>query len=105
MEITKSEYIKLKVSEAKLNELEINGVDNWKNYGCMCNYLCEEEWDGECIFCTALWFNTSHLFLPKAVISENILRPSEFPQTILFLPAQFVNRHPKKASNACDHCS
>jgi hypothetical protein len=52
MEITKSEYIKLKVSEAKLNELEINGVDNWKNYGCMCNYLCEEEWDGECIFCT-----------------------------------------------------
>jgi hypothetical protein len=32
----------------------------------------------------SLWFNTSHLFLPKAVISENALPPSEFPQTILF---------------------
>jgi hypothetical protein len=28
----------------------------------------------------SLWFNTSHLSLPKAVISENILRPSEFPR-------------------------
>jgi hypothetical protein len=32
----------------------------------------------------SLWFNTSHLSLPKAVISENILRPSEFPQATLF---------------------
>jgi hypothetical protein len=40
---------------------------------------------------------------PKAVISENILRPSEFPQTILFLPAQFVKRHPKKTFSAFDH--
>jgi hypothetical protein len=29
--------------------------------------------------------------------------PSEFPQTILFRLAQFVNRHPKNAFNACDH--
>jgi hypothetical protein len=52
MEIKKSEYIKLKVSEAKLNQLEINGVDNWQNYGCMCNYLYEEECDDKCIYCT-----------------------------------------------------
>ena len=52
MEITKREYIELKVSEAKLNQLEINGVDNWKNYGCMCNYMHEEECDDKCIFCT-----------------------------------------------------
>jgi homoserine trans-succinylase len=38
MEITKREYVGLKVSEAKLNQLEINGVDNWQNYGCMCEW-------------------------------------------------------------------
>jgi hypothetical protein len=32
MEIKKSEYIELKVSDAKLNQLEINGVDNWEYY-------------------------------------------------------------------------
>ena len=49
MEITKSEYIKLKVSDAKLNQLEINGVDNWEYYGCMCEYNDDVE---ECIYCT-----------------------------------------------------
>ena len=45
MEITKREYIELKVSEAKLNQLEINGVDNWQYYGCMCDLV------HECIYC------------------------------------------------------
>ena len=48
MEITKSEYVGLKVSEAKLDQLEINGVDNWEYYGCMCEYNDVEE----CIYCT-----------------------------------------------------
>ena len=46
MEITKSEYVGLKVSEAKLDQLEINGVNNWNDYGCMCYD------DEDCIFCT-----------------------------------------------------
>lgn len=46
MEITKREYIELKVSEARLIQLEINGVTNWRDHGCMCYD------DEECIFCT-----------------------------------------------------
>jgi hypothetical protein len=46
MEITKREYVELKVSEARLIQLEINGVGNWRNHGCMCYD------DEECIFCT-----------------------------------------------------
>jgi hypothetical protein len=41
-------YNKLKIDEAKLNQLEINGVDNWGEYGCM----CDENGEEECIFCT-----------------------------------------------------
>jgi hypothetical protein len=32
-----------------LNQLEINGVDNWEYYGCMCEYNDDVE---ECIYCT-----------------------------------------------------
>jgi hypothetical protein len=31
------------------NQLEINGVDNWQNYGCMCEWNDDVE---ECIYCT-----------------------------------------------------
>ena len=49
MEITKREYVELKVSEARLIQLEINGVNNWGDYGCMCEYNDDVE---DCIFCT-----------------------------------------------------
>ena len=49
MEITKREYIRLRVNEAKLEQLEINGVDNWEDYGYMCEYNDDV---GGCIFCT-----------------------------------------------------
>jgi len=46
--ISKGVYNSLLISEAKLEQLEVNGVDNWNNYGCMCYELGETE----CIFCT-----------------------------------------------------
>jgi uncharacterized protein YlaN (UPF0358 family) len=46
--ISESEYNNLKITEAKLDQLEINGVDNWVGYGCMCYELGTDE----CIFCT-----------------------------------------------------
>ena len=46
MEIKKSEYIKLKVSEAMLIKLGINGAVNGRDYDCMCYD------DEECIYCT-----------------------------------------------------
>ena len=45
MEIKKSEYIKLKVSEAMLIQLGINGAVNGRDYGCSCDLV------HECIFC------------------------------------------------------
>ena len=47
MEIDRDEYNSLKISEAILEQLENNGVDNWQHYGCMCYDLDEDE----CIFC------------------------------------------------------
>jgi hypothetical protein len=47
MKISKSIYNKLKIDEAKLTQLEINGVDNWAFYGCM----CDKDNGQECIFC------------------------------------------------------
>ena len=46
--MTSKEYDELKIAEAILQQLEINGVDNWQGYGCMCHELGEDE----CIFCT-----------------------------------------------------
>jgi hypothetical protein len=46
MEITKREYVGLKVSEAMLAQLGINGAVNGRDYDCMCRD------DEECIFCT-----------------------------------------------------
>jgi len=45
--IDRDEYIQLLIHREILNQLEINGVDNWEGYGCMC-YGHDEE----CIFCT-----------------------------------------------------
>ena len=38
----------LVIDSAKLAQLESNGVDNWTEYGCCCNWTG----DSECIFCT-----------------------------------------------------
>jgi len=46
--ISIKEYNSLKITEAILDCLERNGVDNWSNYGCICYELNEDE----CIFCT-----------------------------------------------------
>ena len=46
--IPESEYIGLLVQEARLEQLNCNGVDNWGSYGCM----CRETGEDECIFCT-----------------------------------------------------
>ena len=42
------EYNRLKIQEAKLEYLEMAGVDNWSGYGCQ----CDEYGEDECIFCT-----------------------------------------------------
>ena len=42
------EYNRLKISEARMDQLEANGVDNWIGYGCM----CKENGEDKCIFCT-----------------------------------------------------
>ena len=47
-QIQDSTYMYLKIQEARLQQLEDNGVDNWEHYGCMCYERGEEE----CIFCT-----------------------------------------------------
>ena len=46
--ISKSEYKRLLINQARLEQLEANGVDNWGEYGCMCYATGEDE----CIFCT-----------------------------------------------------
>jgi len=46
--ISAREYYYLKLNEMKLDTLDVNGVDNWDHYGCMCSELDEPE----CIFCT-----------------------------------------------------
>jgi len=48
MEIDREHYNSLLITEEKLQQLEINGVDNWAHYGCMCYETNSEE----CIFCT-----------------------------------------------------
>lgn len=42
------EYNKLQIDSARLEQLEVNGVDNWSCYGCM----CYENGEDGCIFCT-----------------------------------------------------
>lgn len=48
IKITNVEYNDLLVKEARLLQLEVNGVNNWGYYGCMCQGNMEDE----CIFCT-----------------------------------------------------
>jgi hypothetical protein len=55
------------VSDAKLDQLEANGVDNWQNYGCMCNYLHEEECDDKCIQIIHTNINKTIYFLNKNI--------------------------------------
>ena len=47
-QISEDTYRYLKIQEARLQQLEDNGVDNWQHYGCMCH----ERGEAECIFCT-----------------------------------------------------
>ena len=46
--ISRVNLLQLCIKEERLNQLEINGVDNWMHYGCMCS----EREEPECIFCT-----------------------------------------------------
>lgn len=43
-----------------LKQLELNGVDNWSHYGCM----CQENNENECIFCAE--DELSYLGLPQS---------------------------------------
>ena len=57
VQISLEEYNSLVITEARLNQLENNGVDNWQHYGCMCDELDEDE----CIFCTEDEYNFLNL--------------------------------------------
>ena len=46
--ISFSTYKRLLIGYEKLNQLQSNGVDNWGEYGCCCDWTG----DSECIFCT-----------------------------------------------------
>jgi len=47
VQITLKEYESLLKTERILEQLEINGVDNWQGYGCMCH----DTGDESCVFC------------------------------------------------------
>ena len=66
MEISIEDYNYLKIQEARLEQLEVNGVDNWGNYGCNCYELDEDE----CIFCT----EDEVKFLSLGVVEEKYFK-------------------------------
>jgi len=49
IQVTKEYLQQLEERDAELTQLEINGVDNWVGYGCMCYgegtscFFCEDE--------------------------------------------------------------
>ena len=47
IEIYRNEYDDLVKKARKYEQLEANGVDNWRGYGCMCDENMEES----CVFC------------------------------------------------------